>query len=426
MARSPSTCWAASVTIPAGLVKLISQAAGARPRSSRRARPSRGWSAGRSRCRPARSSPARARRAPTDGLVDHATLEPAGPDGAEHELGALDGVVEGGGGPEGQVLAGLGGLALEHGADALEPPLVEVVQHDLVEAQRRPSAAAARRRRVARGIRLRRRWSSFTARPAYDSPELTLAHVQPHDVPGRERAHLDQVAQLVGQPQPVTVGLALLRALAAGQRRRISPKSSTSHSSVPLSCQMLRTPRPPPWRTLLAAISLTASRKSCSRSPASAARSRGRRRSGAARSANRRRTPPGRGSRTGAGSGSRTAPRGPRAPDRRCWAARRRAGGSRTRARRPPGPAWSCRTGRAAKSRRVGEGDVQQALVAMAFGHLGGAARGPDRLADPATARAGMGVDELAPGGDDARRVRADIVHVGELDVLGVAPQRLF
>ena len=29
-ARSPSTCWTASVTMPAGLVKLISHASGAR------------------------------------------------------------------------------------------------------------------------------------------------------------------------------------------------------------------------------------------------------------------------------------------------------------------------------------------------------------------------------------------------------------
>jgi hypothetical protein len=55
--------------------------------------------------------------------------------------------------------------------------------------------------------------------------------------------------------------------------------------------------------------------------------------------------------------------------------------------------------------------------VALALDELVGAALSPDRLADapqPASA-AGVGVDELAPGGDDARRVDADLGHVGEV-----------
>ena len=38
----------------------------------------------------------------------------------------------------------------------------------------------------------------------------------------------------------------------------------------------------------------------------------------------------------------------------------------------------------------VGEGDVQQGLVTVALGHLGVAARGPDRLADPARRLPGL------------------------------------
>ena len=55
----------------------------------------------------------------------------------------------------------------------------------------------------------------------------------------------------------------------------------------------------------------------------------------------------------------------------------------------------------------AGEGHVEQRLVALALDELVGGAVGPDRLADtpqPAAA-VGVGVDELAPGGDDPRRV---------------------
>ena len=67
------------------------------------------------------------------------------------------------------------------------------------------------------------------------------------------------------------------------------------------------------------------------------------------------------------------------------------------------------------------EGEVEQRLVALALDELVGAALRPDRLADAPQAAplAGMGVDELAPRGDDARGVGADVGHVGEGHVLG-------
>ena len=80
------------------------------------------------------------------------------------------------------------------------------------------------------------------------------------------------------------------------------------------------------------------------------------------------------------------------------------------------------------KPRRIGEGEVEQRLVALALDELVGAALGPDRLADapqPAP-RAGVRVDELAPRRDDARGVDADLGHVGEGHPLGgVGPELL-
>ena len=142
-ARSPSTCWTASVTIPAGLVKLISQALGrAARRSSRRARTIAGIvrSAKQMPPGPVVSCPSTP-SAERDDLVDHAALELADADRAEHEVGALDGVVEVGRGAERQPLAVLGGEPVEHGADALQPRRVDVVQDDLVE--RRAARACA-------------------------------------------------------------------------------------------------------------------------------------------------------------------------------------------------------------------------------------------------------------------------------------------
>ena len=132
--RSPSTCWAASVTMPAGLVKLISQACGARSaivsarldhRGDRAQREADAAGAG-------RLLPEHADRE-RDRLVDHAALEPADPDRGEHEVGALDRVVEVGRGAERQLLAALLGEPVQDGRHPLHPALVEIVQHDLVE-----------------------------------------------------------------------------------------------------------------------------------------------------------------------------------------------------------------------------------------------------------------------------------------------------
>jgi hypothetical protein len=71
------------------------------------------------------------------------------------------------------------------------------------------------------------------------------------------------------------------------------------------------------------------------------------------------------------------------------------------------------------------EGEVEQRLVALALDELVGAALRPDRLADapqPAPL-SGVGVDELAPGGDDARGVGADVGHDGERHALGLGSE---
>ena len=136
--RSPSTRWAASVTIPAGLVKFIEPAV-RRPRGHRLGEPTIAGIVRRRKADAARAGGVvRAPEAQRDRLVDDAALEPAGPDRAEDEVGALDGVLERRGGAEGQPLAGLGGLALSTRRCA-PAARVEVVQDDLVEAERRPA-----------------------------------------------------------------------------------------------------------------------------------------------------------------------------------------------------------------------------------------------------------------------------------------------
>ena len=113
---------------------------------------------------------------------------------------------------------------------------------------------------------------------------------------------------------------------------------------------------------------------------------------------------------------------------RRSRAARRRARGSpggcgaprRSRRRR----ARRCRTGRAARAARVGEREVEQRLVALALDELGLAAPGPDRLADAPDARGPARVRasrNCRQAGMMRAGLRADLAHVGELDVLGVA-----
>jgi hypothetical protein len=68
-------------------------------------------------------------------LVHHAALEPADPDRAEHVVGALHRVHQVRGGAKRQPLAALGRQALQHLADPLQPGGVDVVQHDLGEAE---------------------------------------------------------------------------------------------------------------------------------------------------------------------------------------------------------------------------------------------------------------------------------------------------
>jgi hypothetical protein len=74
-----------------------------------------------------------------------------------------------------------------------------------------------------------------------------------------------------------------------------------------------------------------------------------------------------------------------------------------------------------------GEGEIQQRLVAPALVQLRGAAAGPDRFTDPAQP-APIGpvlADEVAPGGDDPRRVPAQLLHIGEADPLAATVQRV-
>ena len=92
--RSPRTGCIASVTMPAGLVKLIATPPGRARPPSRRAWSWPGRSAARSRAaRAGRLLPEDA-EPEGDALVDDAALELADPDRAEDEVGAVDRVVE--------------------------------------------------------------------------------------------------------------------------------------------------------------------------------------------------------------------------------------------------------------------------------------------------------------------------------------------
>ena len=242
-------------------------------------------------------------------------------------------------------------------------------------------------------------------------------------LPSANGAQLDQVADLVAQPQAVAAGLA-----AAGRWRPASgsamrPPSATSQTSAPSACQMRSTPR-------AAAVADRVGRHLVDGEHEVAGPRRGEARAVARAAPTSRRTaasvPAAKASSSapggGAGSGSverggdraevldrsrcsRGAPSATTAGWLRCAFVDHV--GRRARRRR---------TGTAARSPGVGEGEVEQRLVALALDELVGAALRPDRLADaaqPAPAP-GVGVDELAPRGDDARRVGADLGHVGE------------
>jgi hypothetical protein len=71
----------------------------------------------------------------------------------------------------------------------------------------------------------------------------------------------------------------------------------------------------------------------------------------------------------------------------------------------------------------VVEGEVEQRLVAPALDQLGVAAPGPGRLADAEPRSAARRGHELAPGGDDARGIAAEALHVGEAHAVDVGPE---
>jgi len=78
-----------------------------------------------------------------------------------------------------------------------------------------------------------------------------------------------------------------------------------------------------------------------------------------------------------------------------------------------------------AEVRRGREGEVEEGLVALALDQLGGTAPGPDRLADAARGRVVLAAGhEVAPDGDDPRRVRADVGHVRKAHAVCPALER--
>ena len=138
-ARSPSTCWTASVTIPAGLVKLISQAFG-RVLGDRLRQPHHHRDRAQREADAARPGRLLAEHAhpERDVLVDDAALELADADRAEHEVRALDGVHEVGRRAERELGAVLGREPVEH------------ARRSAPAAPRRCRAARSRRARAAR------------------------------------------------------------------------------------------------------------------------------------------------------------------------------------------------------------------------------------------------------------------------------------
>ena len=174
-ARSPSTCWTASVTIPAGFVKLISHAFGACCAIVSASRTITGIvrSAKQMPPGPVVSWPSTPSPSGTSSSID-AALELADADRGEDEVGALDGVHEVGRGPERQPRPVLGGQPVEHRADPFQPGR----RRCRAARPRRGSAArpsrAAPRTRAGRGSRRRRRSSISRER-----------HLDPGRVDGR-------------------------------------------------------------------------------------------------------------------------------------------------------------------------------------------------------------------------------------------------
>jgi hypothetical protein len=73
------------------------------------------------------------------------------------------------------------------------------------------------------------------------------------------------------------------------------------------------------------------------------------------------------------------------------------------------------------------ESDVQKRLVTLALGQLRIAAPGPDWFADAArrTLVGGMFLEEATPGGNDARRVAPEYVHIRKVHEFGIVFQCL-
>ena len=122
------------MTIPAGFVKLISQAPGA----SRAIRSARSTMVG--IVRSAKQMPpgtggllAEHAVAERDALIDGTPLEPADADRRKDEIGALERVVEVGGRAERHAIPELRCLTFEYVRDPVQPPGVDVVEHDIVE-----------------------------------------------------------------------------------------------------------------------------------------------------------------------------------------------------------------------------------------------------------------------------------------------------
>ena len=139
------------MTIPAGLVKLISQAPGA----SRAIRSARSTMVG--IVRSAKQMPpgtggllAEHAVAERDSLVDGTALEPADADRRKDEIGALERVVEVGGRAERHAIPVLRGLTFEHVRDPVEPP---GDRRRRARQRQTAAAAAGRRTRAGRGSR---------------------------------------------------------------------------------------------------------------------------------------------------------------------------------------------------------------------------------------------------------------------------------
>ena len=228
--------------------------------------------------------------------------------------------------------------------------------------------------------------------------------MQPHDAAVGQLAQLDEVAQLVGEPEAPAAGLAERGARAAGERlrRRSGRCRGPRRSRCRPRARRAGRPRPPPWRTLLVATSWTASTRSSrallgepgalAPAPPTSARSVGER---VARD---------RGARPASAGRRRAAARRTAAArvGRRGSARARRAGHERVAER-----SASAITSRSScdrvvgadqvEARGVGERDVEQRLVALALDQLGrGCGRPRSARRCRASAPGAPSVDEVA------------------------------